>query len=600
MGVPQLLGQYLPLDQSLIGITRPAEAVVLAFAGALSTSAFIFPVLKERGWEDEESGEAATSILLLQDLLVAPLLVLLPFVVGETATDYTAFGYLTAKATLGFGAIMYVASFILRRLFMLVAQTQSTETFVALCLLVAAGMGTIAKFFGLTDTAGAFAAGVLLANTNYRSQIQADILPFKGILLGIFFMDAGSTFDSELVLAEWPTILVGAVSLLVLKAVTLGAATRVPRWMEPNRLSLADGVRVALLLCGGGEFAFVVLALASKLSLISQDLSAILTAIILITMGVTPLLGQLAATLSDSLVDLPDDKSTEVDVVNVNGLKKNDVNVLISRIANDAIVVCGYGEVGRSLVQVLNSEVPFVRSASTHSTENDVVNVVAFDTTPALSRSLLQPGPSSVVIFGDGANADVIRSSGIRNPAAIFISYEDPGRAVSATARLRASFTETPIFVRAARRAEVVSLTAAGATEVVVEADALPRAAPALLLGVWPGNVERDPHLPSSVVEFHRAAAAAAAGISLAEVDQLLQLFAGMDQNVSGFVTVQELERVLERSTNWIATDNEIADFNAWIETNLRHLDPLDAMEFCRLYARAPEYVRKAFGVTKQ
>jgi Kef-type K+ transport system membrane component KefB len=160
-GVPQMLGQYLPLDQALINIQRPAEAVVLAFAGALSTSAFIFPVLKERGWEDEESGEAATSILLLQDLMVAPLLVLLPYLVGENETDYAAIGFLTAKATFGFGAIMYGASFVLRRLFGLVAQTQSTETFVALCLLVAAGMGAIAKFFGLTDTAGAFAAGVV-------------------------------------------------------------------------------------------------------------------------------------------------------------------------------------------------------------------------------------------------------------------------------------------------------------------------------------------------------------------------------------------------------------------------------------------------------
>ena len=160
-GVPEMLGRFLPLDQTLLDIHRPAAAIVLAFAGALSTSAFIFPVLKERGWEEEESGEAATSILLLQDLLVAPLLVLLPFLVSETATDYTAFGYLTLKATLGFGAIMYGASFILQRLFALVAQTQSTETFVALCLLVAAGMGTIAKFFGLTDTAGAFAAGVV-------------------------------------------------------------------------------------------------------------------------------------------------------------------------------------------------------------------------------------------------------------------------------------------------------------------------------------------------------------------------------------------------------------------------------------------------------
>ena len=167
-GVPELLGRFLPLDQTLLDIHRPAAAIVLAFAGALSTSAFIFPVLKERGWEDEESGEAATSILLLQDLLVAPLLVLLPFLVSETATDYAAFGYLTVKATFGFGAIMYGASFILQRLFALVAQTQSTETFVALCLLVAAGMGTIAKFFGLTDTAGAFAAGVVRVRVHVR------------------------------------------------------------------------------------------------------------------------------------------------------------------------------------------------------------------------------------------------------------------------------------------------------------------------------------------------------------------------------------------------------------------------------------------------
>ena len=408
-------------------------------------------------------------------------------------------------------------------------------------------------------------------------------------------MDAGSTFDSELVLSEWPTILVGAIALLLLKAVTLGAATRVPRWMEPNRLTLADGVRVALLLSGGGEFAFVVLALASKLSLISQDLSAILTAIILITMGVTPLLGQLAASLSEPLVGLSDNKSDE-DVVRLDGLNGNDSNSLIRRVASDAIVVCGYGEVGRSLVQVLNSEIYDVfKSGSSHSLENDI-NVVAFDTTPTSANSLLNPGPSSVFVFGDGANADVIRSSGIRDPAAIFISYEDHGRAMSATARLRASFADTPIFVRAANRAEVFSLTSAGATEVVVEADELPRAAPALVRGVWKGNLGRDHH---DSAETSREAAASAAGITLTEVDQLLQLFAGMDQNLSGFVTVSELERVLERSTNWIATDDEIADFDAWIERNLRHLDPLDATEFCRLYARAPDYVRKAFGVTK-
>lgn len=154
--------------------------------------------------------------------------------VGQGPTDFGAIGFLTAKAIVGFGLVMYLGSFLLRRLFNLVAQTKSTETFVALSLLVSVGMGALAQICGLTDTAGAFAAGVLLANTGLRAQIQADILPFKGILLGIFFMDAGSLFDSSLVLSELPTVLTGALALIMLKAFTIAAATRVLRWMEPH------------------------------------------------------------------------------------------------------------------------------------------------------------------------------------------------------------------------------------------------------------------------------------------------------------------------------------------------------------------------------
>ena len=189
LGAPQFLDKVLPLDEGFIDITNPTQAVVLALAGTLSTSAFIFPVLKERGWEGENAGQAATSILLLQDLFVAPLLVVMPFVVGQGPTDFAAIGFLTAKAAVGFGIVMYVGSLLLQQIFAIVAKTRSTETFVALSLLVSVGMGMVAKGLGLTDTAGAFAAGVLLANTNFRAQIQADVLPFKGILLGIFFMD---------------------------------------------------------------------------------------------------------------------------------------------------------------------------------------------------------------------------------------------------------------------------------------------------------------------------------------------------------------------------------------------------------------------------
>eukprot|EP00984_Skeletonema_dohrnii_P001652 scaffold536_cov124-Skeletonema_dohrnii-CCMP3373.AAC.5 len=382
-GAPQFFDRFLPLDDGFIDISNPTEAVVLALAGTLSTSAFIFPVLKERGWEGENAGQAATSILLLQDLFVAPLLVILPFVVGQGPTDYAAIAFLTAKAAIGFGFVMFVLSKVLQQIFRVVARTQSAETFVALSLLVSVGMGAVAKSLGLTDTAGAFAAG---------------------ILLGIFFMDAGSLFDSELVLAELPTVLTGAISLILLKGITVAAATRVPRWMEPNRLEPYDAVKLAFLLSGGGEFAFVVLALAEKLDVLPKDLGGLLTAIVLITMAVTPLLGIAASSVSknfsfDDLSHTFDDDSSE------------------SFVAEDAIVVCGYGEVGKAVFEKLGD----LKDEDT----GHPPSLVAFDMSPMLMNSILMPTPSSAVMFGDSANPEVILAHGVEKPRALFVSYDE-------------------------------------------------------------------------------------------------------------------------------------------------------------------------------
>jgi len=463
LGAPQFFDRFLPLDEGFIDISNPTEAVVLALAGTLSTSAFIFPVLKERGWEGEDAGQAATSILLLQDLFVAPLLVILPFVVGQGPTDYAAIAFLTAKAALGFGFVMFVLSKVLQQVFRVVAKTQSAETFVALSLLVSVGMGAVAKSLGLTDTAGAFAAGILLANTNFRAQIQADILPFKGILLGIFFMDAGSLFDSELVLAELPTVLTGAISLIFLKGITVAAATRVPRWMEPNRLEPYDAVKLAFLLSGGGEFAFVVLALAEKLDVLPKDLGGLLTAIVLITMAITPLLGVAASAVSNNYVF--DQRSHEF---------YHDTGE--SLVADDAIVVCGYGEVGEAVIDKLGE----LKNEDTGRPPS----LVAFDMSPMLMNSILIPTPSSAVMFGDSANPEVIMAHGVEKPRALFVSYDDHEQVMSAVARLRFAFPESPIFTRAQSRYEAQELKEAGATEVVVEFDELPRSAQALLLKV--------------------------------------------------------------------------------------------------------------------
>lgn len=579
-GLPELVGDVVHLDPSFLGM-NPTEAVVLGMIGCLSTSAFVFPVLKEKGWEEEESGEAATSILLLQDLLVAPLLVLLPYLADSSATDYTAIGFLTAKATIGFGLVLAIGSWLIQKLFQLVSAAQSSETFVALCLLVAGGMGTIAKYFGLTDTAGAFAAGVLLANTNYRAQIQADILPFKGILLGVFFMEAGSNFDIDLVVQEFPTILTGTLSLLLLKAATLGAATRVPRWMEPHRLSLADALRVSLLLAGGGEFAFVVLAQAEGLGLVPTTLASILTAIVLITMGITPVLGDVAAQLSEPYLDLKEQEQQEQQQGS-SGTKN------IPTVAHNAIVVCGYGEVGQNVVRELGQEKKnqlFLKSNGTTL----VPTIVALDLDPKLSQAPLKPGNGTLVLYGNGASPEVIKAVGVEVPSAIFVTYEDMGRVATATAKLRAAFgSQVPIYARAATRRDVV----VGATAVVVESDELPRAAPALVKGMWGGN------LAATFVsaEHFRAEAAAVAGVSLKEADELLELYQSMNQDGTGRVCPTEIEAVLERSgRSWIASDAQIEQVEAWIEGTLR--GPVSALEFCHLYGEAPAYVKEAFGL---
>merc|ERR1719424_404328 len=216
---PQILPfaeRFIPLDDSIVRpiLTTPVLAFCLAGAGALSSSAFVLPELKAKGWEERAEGTAALTVLLLQDIAVAPLLVILPLLAGSGPSSGVDLGILVAKGTFGFGLVLAAGSVVLRQIFAIVAATQSSETFVAATLLVAIGMGVAAEDLGLSTTTGAFAAGVLLAGSQYRQQIEADIKPFEGILLGIFFMTAGANLDPALCVAEWPTLLSGILAFL--------------------------------------------------------------------------------------------------------------------------------------------------------------------------------------------------------------------------------------------------------------------------------------------------------------------------------------------------------------------------------------------------
>jgi len=291
---PQLLPlveTFIPLDDNLLRpiLSSPVEAFCIAAAGALSSSAFVLPVLKQKGWEERADGTAALAVLLLQDLAVAPLLVILPLVAGSGPQSSSELGILVAKATFGFGGVLALGSVVLRRIFEVVASSRSSESFVAAALLVAVGMGAAAEDLGLSSTTGAFSAGVLLAGSQYRAQIEADIKPFEGILLGVFFMTAGANLDPGLVLREWPTLATGILAFIGTKAGILFVAGEFALG-----LSRADAARVALLLSGGGEFAFVVFKLAEDLGVLPETLAKLLTASVIISMSLTPLLGEAA------------------------------------------------------------------------------------------------------------------------------------------------------------------------------------------------------------------------------------------------------------------------------------------------------------------
>ena len=209
MLLPYLQDVRVPIDDKMFSLLdQPIIAFSVAAAGALSSSAFVLPILKEKGWEKGPDGIAALSILLLQDLAVAPLLVILPLLAdydkGGGGMDTNSLTILVAKATVGFGGVLAIASQVLRRIFQIVASYGSSQTFVAASLLVACGMGIVAEDLGLSATTGAFAAGVLLAESGYRAQIEADIKPFEGILLGVFFVTAGASLDPQTVITEWP------------------------------------------------------------------------------------------------------------------------------------------------------------------------------------------------------------------------------------------------------------------------------------------------------------------------------------------------------------------------------------------------------------
>ncbi|KAG7669471.1 hypothetical protein Ndes2526B_g05803 [Nannochloris sp. 'desiccata'] len=442
-GVMTKVLEFIGSPSELAKIRTVDEAVVIAVALSLSSSAFVLQLLKERNELETKFGSATLGILLFQDIATVPFLILLPLIEGRgSGVDITDGAALltqlvpTVLKTLGgIGIVLLGGRTFLRRVFEVVASAKSDEVFIALCLLSVTGASLLTQRLGFSDTLGAFVSGVLLSETNFKAQVEADIQPFRGLLLGLFFVTTGASMDLGLCIREWPTVLGLLVGLLALKASVISIIG------PAVGLTKSESLRTGFVLSQGGEFAFVLLALAAQLNVLPPELNKLLIVVVVLSMAATPLLTEAGRIVADR----------------ISAQDGEALSTSASEFIYEApVLVCGFGDVGQAVANMLRAlNLPYV----------------AFDLTVARVQAAQESGFN--VLYGDGSRSKVLHAAGIVKPSAVAVGYTARQRSVSAVNSLRNAFPDVPILVRAIDMVHASELEEAGATQVVLaEAEA--------------------------------------------------------------------------------------------------------------------------------
>lgn len=409
---------------------RAEAAIVVGGMLSFSSTATVLKMLVERGETMRRFGRVSVAVLIFQDLAVVPLLTLLPLLAGDGADIPAALGLAAVKALAAIGAIMVLGRTVVRPLYRFVASAGSPEVFTAtnLCLVLVVGWMTAEA--GMSMALGAFLAGLLLADTAYRHQVEADIEPFRGLLLGLFFMTVGMTLDLPFMLDRWGAILALTVALLAGKALVLVLLGHL------FGLGLANAVRVGLILAQGGEFAFVIVTKATALEVVPALDGQILTSVVALSMAATPLLAWLAFRLARSIEDRWGAESFR--------LETSDLR--------NHVLICGYGRVGRAIARVLAAhDIPFV----------------ALDLDP--NRVAAARNGGLPVYYGDASQPAVLRAAGIERARSAVITLNRQAAAERAVHGIREQRPTLPIVSRAHDLGDRSMLEAAGATAVVPE-----------------------------------------------------------------------------------------------------------------------------------
>jgi monovalent cation:H+ antiporter-2, CPA2 family len=417
LGLSQFLGTAVAVAAvgSFLGL--PANALVVLGGGlALSSSAFVLQLLKDKSQLATRFGKASFGVLLFQDLAVVPLLVVTPILAGGGGGLAAAMGSAVLKAGIALGFIAFLGRYLLNPLFKIVASAQSQEAFLGVILLTVLSMSFMTEGLGLSNTLGAFLAGVLLSETKYRYQVEADIAPFRGILLGLFFVTVGFEIDLNLIASNLPVVSSVVMGIIAIKATILTLVCRM------FGLSLSVSQQTGLLLSQGGEFAFVAFGLARNLGILSPATTKLMLTSVSLTMALTPAMAALGAKISKQLEEKSDFTHYLGQDRDANEIKESD----------DFAVVIGYGAVGKVVCDLLDRK---------------LIKYVGIDIDP--NKAIQARNKGLPVFYGDIGRQEVAEAFNVGKAKAVVICISEKSQATRAAIALRRWYPEVKIFCRA-------------------------------------------------------------------------------------------------------------------------------------------------------
>ena len=411
------------------------SAFVVGGILALSSTAIVIKQLSETGAMKRKSGQLSVAILLFQDVAVVPLLIIIPMLALDSDTSMIwALGIAILKGVVVVTLLLFIGKWLLPKVFNIIAQVRTDELFVLTTLLVTLLASALTQWFGLSMALGAFLAGMMLSESEYKHQLEADIRPYRDILLGLFFITVGMKLDVALLLSSPLSLLAIMLSFMIIKVMVIKIlATRAG-------VSPKDAWASGLMLAQMGEFGFVLIALANQVKLLPSDVSSMLLGAGVISMAITPYMIDHARSWS---LFLSQEKSTE----------NNDLEQLPeNENLKDHVIICGFGRIGQTVSRFLKQE---------------TIDFVAIDIDPLRTRTAREAGEN--VLFGSSRQTELLNAAHLTQARLVVIAFGEDKQSLEVIQKVRSLAPDVPILVRTRNDDNLDMLYEAGANEVVPE-----------------------------------------------------------------------------------------------------------------------------------